>query len=270
MIADPAAGTVSLLDSNGARIALDFTIEAGDPVKIGLEQTAAARSFYLASRRKPAAVHGSAALTPLAAPDFIELGGAGLGPKVTWAGADFDWNAQQAKYPWRAQYWPLGDVTHRQPATFENLKVQSIGLTLDLFNSEVARGAPVGYEPFRPFQPGDYKLSSAIVWLHVEAPDRAAVTISLTAATMVVDVPDLLDSDEVDIPAAVTRVNFKRPFNLLPQVTVSQVGGPGAEAVHIKVLEDSIDLEGFDVRLGVWSNPATLASGRIAYIAKGG
>ena len=270
VIADPAAGTVSLLDSNGARIDVDFQIAADDPVKFGIDQTATTRTLYVASRLKPTPVVGSAALAPLAAPDFIELSGAGLGDPVTWADADFDWNDPQALYPWRAQYWPLGDVAHRQPATFENLKVQSIGLTLELFESEIARGAPVGFEPFRPFQPGDYKLSEAIIWLHVEAPDRADVTISLTAATLVVDVPDLLDSDEVDIPAAVTRVLFRRPFNLLPQVTVSQVGGVGASPVHVKVIEDSIDLEGFDVQLGVWSNPATLASGRIAYMAKGG
>lgn len=270
VIADPEAGTVSLLDSNGARVDADFVIGADDPVKIGIGQTATTRTLYIASRRKPSPVSASAALTPLAAPDFIELGGAGLGAPVTWADAGFDWNDQQALYPWRAQYHPLGVVTHRQAATFENLKVQSIGLTAELFASEVLRGAPVGFEPFRPFQPGDYKMKDAIVWLHVEAPDQAGVTISLTAATLVVDVPDLLDSDEVDIPAAVTRVNFRRPFNLPPQVTVSQVGGLGADAVHVKVIEGSVDLEGFEVRLGVWSNPETLASGRIAYMAKGG
>jgi hypothetical protein len=104
--------------------------------------------------------------------------------------------------------------------TISDIAVMNTVLDDDLFVAALKGDAPVGFQPFQTFYPGDYQYSEAVFRLSMESTsgDRGVVEkLSIT-----VDVPDIFDRGLQLLNAGgVVRVYFARKFHVPPVVVVS-------------------------------------------------
>lgn len=129
------------------------------------------------------------------------------------------------------------------------------------------RGA-VGFTDFATFDAGEYEFSEALVWLNlnVEAVER---TFAITRAKLNVDVPDVIDSGEIDIPIGGQRVEFARFFYQIPKVVANFVAGSGLTTVPRATVRADVDREGFYVTVHYGDDVTNSVAGRVHWVAQG-
>ena len=128
-----------------------------------------------------------------------------------------------------------------------------------------------GYEPFIPYNVGEYEYKDALVRLRVEAGAYGSEPV-VYDAVINVDIEDTVDRGTVTITdtAQPTRVRFNKRYYTKPEVSVTLQGGNTAAGVVTPNIA-AIDRDGtgfyFDVEL--IKSDRTRAKGRITWSAVG-
>lgn len=146
-----------------------------------------------------------------------------------------------------------------------DIQVNNTPLSLTDFANFVNTRSPVGFGPFKELLAGDYKYGDALIWLHLVSQRTSDSTISISQADLQVDVPDVYDSDTVDIPVGGKAVNFNRTFNVIPEITGQIIGGSVLAYPEITTISE----DGFFIKLVSMSDPSTSVEGVFAYQASG-
>jgi hypothetical protein len=150
----------------------------------------------------------------------------------------------------------------RANAVFSDLKVGEGDVDQKDFEARLRAAAPVGFDRFRNYQPGDYKFQKILVRhifraFSVDQP-------RMSELKTVVDVPDITDRGEVSLLAAEKFVTFNRAFAVPPEVTATLKGGT---VFAIPRITDDITNEGFNICLVDANN--NMVAGKISWKAEG-
>lgn len=143
-----------------------------------------------------------------------------------------------------------------------DVAVKKVALTEEEMLALAKKASPVGYGEVLPFYPGDYAYQKAIVGVVVTAPVSAGVP-ALDRLVLNVDVQDIIDSGVEVIDAEVAHVTFNKAFNVIPDVTATQVAGASLATVNVSNITET----GFDIELRDASN--ALVAGTITWTARG-
>lgn len=108
--------------------------------------------------------------------------------------------------------------------------------------------SPLGYAPFRDFVAGEYKFQKAYVEFEFQPADGADAQLSMTAASIIADVPDKSETNVATITTAATgvTVTFATAFSVAPKVVVTPVS---AGAPLVPMLTATPTTTGFTVKL---------------------
>lgn len=125
--------------------------------------------------------------------------------------------------------------------------------------------APLGYQDWKEFLPGDFKYQDAVIWLHANVPDRSQV-VSIPSAHVRVDVPDVVETGSASVPTTGVFIPFTRTFHIVPEITMVQKSG---STVSIPQFVGSPTTTGFTVKLVDANNPSVAVAGSISFTALG-
>ncbi|MDR1701879.1 MAG: hypothetical protein LBR56_03800 [Sporomusaceae bacterium] len=134
-------------------------------------------------------------------------------------------------------------------------------MTLDDFLKQTS--SPIGYEPFKDMQVGEYEYQNALIRLIVEA-GVLSVRPQITEWELNVDIPDTIDRGQAVIPASIHTVLFNKHYYEVPEVQISLKGAsvfgatPSITAIH---------KDGFEV--AIKDGSGNLISGIISWTATG-
>jgi hypothetical protein len=157
---------------------------------------------------------------------------------------------------------PTLDVEPVLQAYMSELKFENASMDIDTFRERFLFGGPVGFEDFRLLVPGDYKYQDAKV--RVDAISQDSTIASISALTLIVDIPDVKDRGRATFGAVVHTVNFNRTFRIdPPEVIALQVGGTTVGRVRVS----NITLTSFDVEIRNASD--ALMAGTVSWMAHG-
>jgi hypothetical protein len=162
--------------------------------------------------------------------------------------------------------WNTRDMMLRNAGgVMADLELSQLALSLNDFTNMMNGHAPTGFAPFKELVAGDYLYQDAIVWLRLQSQRSSTDNVSITAATLEVDVPDQFDSGSIDIPAGGKRVTYNRKFNVVPFVVAQVVGG--TQLAYPDITE--IDEEGFFVSCLNMANTSQSVEGVVSWKASG-
>ncbi|MDX2233789.1 MAG: phage tail protein [Hyphomonadaceae bacterium] len=231
--AGAGVGAFELDGSDAAPVTVAATLSDDDTVSIGLWQSAAARGLGLASRRDATFRSGTAATT--AAPSYTGLSlNGGSVESVAWEDTEATWDALDTSWNETTDVAP---VLPAFPGVIGDVALYSGAATGAAFAARWDKRGPVGFEDYQPFIAGDYGFQQASVWLRLTAPQAFAQSLSLTRARVNVDVPDVVDSGEVSLPAEGAWVSYNRAFYGPPEPTATQRSGAARGVVVIEQRE---------------------------------
>lgn len=165
-----------------------------------------------------------------------------------------------------ADAWNTRDMYLRNAGgVIGDIDLSQSAMSLNDFTNLMNSHSPVGFSPFKELVAGDYLYQDAIVWMRMQSQRTSTDTVSITQATLEVDVPDQFDSGSIDIPAGGKRVLFSRTFNVVPYVVAQVVGG--TQLAYADITE--IDETGFFVSCLNMSNTAQSIEGVVSWKASG-
>lgn len=142
---------------------------------------------------------------------------------------------------------PAGDETFDEvatpldsfPGTFADLTLFSTTLSVDNYQSRLFLRGKAGWGNYRQLIPGDYKYQEANIWFRVTAPVGVGEQVGIAEAVLNVDVPDIQDSGRDNVGVGGTTINFNRSFLIVPDVTVSHVGGSGPATARVTAITET-------------------------------
>jgi hypothetical protein len=156
-------------------------------------------------------------------------------------------------------------VLRNATGVFGDVVVRNTALTEDLFRQITSARAPVGFDPFKPFLPGDYLFQTAIINATTEPADGLNETVSIQTFKTTTDVQDLSDRSTESVPSGGKTITFGQAFTVVPEVIVQQTGG----LVTAIPVVSAITTTSFFVRLFDAASPATGVAGTISWSATG-
>jgi hypothetical protein len=256
----------------GQSASVSAPVVDGDVLRLCLFQDAASGTvrLYVASRRaNPGGdLVGAATLSGVTARSYdrLYLGSPAAGAALDWTEADFAWDDEQGELPWAALTESVGTAaTATFSGVFGDVELHT-GATLGAaFPSNWLKRGPVGFDNWRTFTPGDYRIQHAGLWFRLSAPDPVGQTLTVPEASVFVDVPDVIDRLFATIGAAPTTIAFTRPFYEPPEVAAEFRGGlVKAQARVLDVTTAHVELVLVDV-----ADFETPVAGDVSVIAAG-
>jgi hypothetical protein len=230
----------------GQSATLAAPVVAGDVLRLCLFQDAASGTvrLYAATRRN--GLVGDATLSGVTARSYdrLYLGSPAAGAALAWSDADFTWDDEEGELPWAALTESVGTAaTATLNAVFGDVELHT-GATLGAaFPSNWLTRGPVGFDNWRTFTPGEYRIQHAGLWLRLSAPDPVGQTLTVPEASVFVDVPDVIDRLYQSIGAGAVTIPFTRPFYEPPEVAAEFRGGlVKAQARVLDVTTDGVEL----------------------------
>lgn len=145
-----------------------------------------------------------------------------------------------------------------------DLEIRSAVLALSDFETFAADRPPATHYPFVDFEPGEYAMKDALIGFRFTPADGSNETLALTAAKVVVDVPDITARGSSAVVAGGTTITFPRRFTVAPQVVAVPQQGTAAICVITAVTVTT-----FTVRLFDPAAPATGIAGTVHWQAIG-
>ena len=127
----------------------------------------------------------------------------------------------------------------------------------------MSNDSPVGFSNFKDFVIGDYNYKQAIIKMIVSSGVTTSIP-RILSYKYNVDVPDSTDGGYVTLTAAITRVDFSRPFFSTPEVAVKLKSCLVLATPSITSIDDT----GFYVKINSNSD-GSLVAGEIRWDANG-
>lgn len=266
-----ATGQLRATRSDGVTVAVAGPTDwAGDVVQLALGQSEAAGNrrltLWASSRRQGALGAGFAPVAAVVGYTELTLGAPPAGPPMTWATAGAaTWTSPEAAQPWATAAAVLGPAKTAAVGGLGDVELHAGSMVAAAFPAQAATKGPVGFDPFRPFYPGDYSFDRAVVHLRLTAPQPVGQRLSIPEARVNVDVPDALDRGVAPVTAGPTQIAFNRPFYTPPAVTAVQRGGARVGAVRVL----GVSATHFVAALYDVDAPDTAVAGEISFAAVG-
>lgn len=136
------------------------------------------------------------------------------------------------------------------------------------FQQRWATRGPIGFGDYNPFVAGEYEFTAASIWLHL-AVEPVERVFAITRAKMNVDVPDVIDSQEVEIPEGGAWVAFARNFYQPPTVVAQVITAAAVTTVPRATVRDDIEKTRCFVILHFGDDTTDSVVGRAKIIATG-
>lgn len=151
----------------------------------------------------------------------------------------------------------------RGPAVLANLVLRSDQLTFEQFLAEDHTSAGNGYGPFKPFIPGDYDLSKAIIKISLQR-EATSQDLRVTGGKFNADRPILTDSGTVTtVNSGTVSVTFAKSFLIAPNVSSTFTSSSGVAVPRVS----NVTKTGFDIDLVDTSG--TRVVGVVGWVAQG-
>ncbi|MET2951215.1 hypothetical protein ABXV18_24345 [Vibrio owensii] len=148
--------------------------------------------------------------------------------------------------------------------TVSDLRFMTVALSDADFDELFTQASPAGYKAFTPFLTGDYEYNEALLKVVMQTKNTSRPCIE--QLRIEVDLPDLFDKGSNDIPASLTRIDFKKKFYMPPELSVAVSGGATSFIPRVEIVD--IKKNYFEVEL---RNPetSTPVAGKINWKAQG-
>ncbi|HWA22335.1 MAG TPA: phage tail protein [Caulobacterales bacterium] len=266
---DASEAALKLTDDLANEIAVPFEIVADDPMIVAIYQSGGVRALLVASANRTTVQRGTVTVAAQAWDQF-SVGSAAVYTPLTWDDLDtlgYTWDDLAALgWTWETMLLNVGPAWAPAPGRFAEVEVHDSAAPAVAAVGTIAMKSATGFAPFRPFYAGDYRITSAYFWLRLGAPNQSGQALAISAATVLVDVPDVLDGvDNISIPDTGLDVDFARTFSIVPAVVANQRGGGARAFIEIT----SLTKTGFHVRALDAADRTTPIASVFAYAAKG-
>lgn len=136
------------------------------------------------------------------------------------------------------------------------------------FANRWAFRGPIGFGDFSAFVAGEYEFEDAVIWmrLNVEPVERV---FAITRAKMNIDVPDVIDRGEAELPPGGAWINFSRVFFAPPDVVAQVVTAVGVTAAPKVTVRDDIETGRFFAVCHTGDDTTDTVAARIKWVAAG-
>lgn len=140
-------------------------------------------------------------------------------------------------------------------------------LTDELWHS--ASTSPSGYEPFHPFEVGEYTYRDALIRLVLTAGAEGVAPLLYDVAFHV-DIEDIREHGLADCTAtAPTRITLTRQYHHPPRIALTLIGATGSILPTPHLISQNTDSDGHYFLCELRTPDGTRTNGTISYLAEG-
>lgn len=129
--------------------------------------------------------------------------------------------------------------------------------------------SPSGYEPFHPFEVGEYTYRDALIRLVLTAGAEGAAPLLYDVAFHV-DIEDIREHGLADCTAtAPTRITLTRQYHHPPRIALTLIGATGSILPTPHLISQNTDSDGHYFLCELRTPDGTRTNGTISYLAEG-